>query len=47
MLSGPTDLFLPILANLFLITLICMVKGSYTCAGFITGIARLSLNTEA
>jgi hypothetical protein len=28
MLSGPTDLFLPIAANLFLIVLVLTVKGS-------------------
>jgi hypothetical protein len=44
--SGPTDLFLPIAANLFLMILVLMAKGSPDLARRICGILRSQLNTE-
>jgi len=38
--SGPTDLFLPIIANRFLIMLILMVKGLSEWVEFISGMSR-------
>ena len=46
MSSGPTDLFLLIIANHFLIILVLTVKGSYTCDVFISAMSRSQLNTE-
>jgi hypothetical protein len=47
MSSGPTDLFLPIIANRFLTMLILMVNGLYKCDVFISGMSRSKLNKEA
>jgi hypothetical protein len=41
MSSGPTYLFLLIIANRFLIMLILMVKGSHKCDVFLLGMSRL------
>jgi hypothetical protein len=38
--SGPTDLFLPIIANRFLIMPILMLKGLSEWVEFITGMSR-------
>jgi hypothetical protein len=46
MLSGPTDLFLPIAANLFLIILVLTAKGSPVMTCCICGILRSRLNVE-
>ena len=45
--SGPTDLFLPIIANGFLIMLILMLKGLSECIEFISRMSRSQLKTEA
>jgi len=45
--SGPTDLFLPIIANRFLIMLILMLKGLSEWVLFISGMFRSQLKTEA
>jgi len=45
--SGPTDLFLQIIANCFLIMLILMVKGLSERVEFISGMSHSQLKTEA
>jgi len=45
--SGPTDLFLPIFANLFLITLVLIIKVSPELANFISGMLRSPQKTGA
>jgi hypothetical protein len=45
--SGPTDLFLLIIANHFLIMLILMVKGLSEWFEFISGMSFSQLKTEA
>ena len=45
--SGPTDFFLPIIANRFLIMLILMLKGLSECVEFMSGMSRSQLKTEA
>jgi hypothetical protein len=45
--SGHTDLFLPVIAYRFLITLILMVKCLAECFGFISGMSRSQMKTEA
>ena len=47
MTSGPTDLFLPIIANRFLIKLILMVKVLSECVEIISWMSRSQLKTEA
>jgi hypothetical protein len=44
-LSGPIDLFLPIIANLFLVILVLMAKGSPELAHCICGMLGSQLNT--
>jgi hypothetical protein len=44
-LCGPTDLFLPIAANFFLMILVLMAKGSPELARCICGVLRSQLNT--
>jgi hypothetical protein len=46
MLSGPTDLFLPITANLLLMILVLMAKGSPELVCCICGMLRSQPNTE-
>jgi hypothetical protein len=43
---GPTDLFLPNVADLFLMTLVLMVKGSLDLAHCTCRMLRSQLNTE-
>jgi hypothetical protein len=43
-LSGPIDLFLPIAANLFLMTLVLMLKGSPELGHCTCGMLRSQLN---
>ena len=45
--AGPTDLFLPIIVNRFLIMLILMVKVLSEWVEFISGMSRSQLKTEA
>jgi hypothetical protein len=45
-LSGPTDLFLPIAANLLLIILLLMTKSPDELARYIYEILRSELNTK-
>jgi hypothetical protein len=45
-LSGPTDLFLPISANSFLMILVLTAKGAPELARSICGMLRSQLNTE-
>jgi hypothetical protein len=45
-LSGPTDLFLPIAANLLLMISVLMAKGSHELAHCIYEILLSELNTE-
>ena len=45
--SGPTDLLLPLVFNRFLITLILVVNVSSELVGFIFGMSRSQLKTEA
>jgi hypothetical protein len=45
-LSGPTDLLLPIAANLFLMILVLMAKGSRELAHCICETLHSELNTE-
>jgi hypothetical protein len=45
--SDPTDLFLPIFAYLFLITLALIIKVSTELANFISGVLRLQQKTDA
>jgi hypothetical protein len=45
-LSGPTDFFLPIAVNFFLMILLLMAKGSPELARCICGMLRSQLNTE-
>jgi len=44
--SGPTDLFFPITAVLFLMILVSMVKGSFEVLPCIFGILPSLLNTD-
>jgi hypothetical protein len=45
-LSGPTVLFLPITANLLLMSLVLMAEGSHELVDCICEILRSELNTE-
>ena len=45
--SGPTDFFLPIADNRFLIMLILMVKGLPSYVDWICGLLRSQMNREA
>ena len=45
--SDLTDLFLPIFANLFLITLVLIIKFLPELANFISGILRSQQKTDA
>jgi len=45
--SGPTDLFLPLFANLFLITLMLIIKVSSELASFIFGMLGSQQKTDA
>jgi len=45
--SGPTDLFLPIFANLFLITLVLTIKVSPEFANCIFGMLQWQQKTDA
>ena len=45
--SGPTDLFLPIFANLFLITLVLIIKFSPDLANFISGMLQSQQKMDA
>jgi len=45
--SGPTDLFLPSFAFLFLITLVLIIKVSPELANFISGMLRSQQETDA
>jgi hypothetical protein len=45
--SGPSDLFLSIIANCLLIMLILMVKGLSEWIEFTSGMSRSQLKTEA
>jgi hypothetical protein len=46
MLSGPTDLFLPIAVNFVLMILVLMAKGLHELVHYICEILRSELNTD-